>query len=320
MIEVEKLTKYYGTIPAVRDVSFSVEKGEILGFLGPNGAGKTTTMRMLTCFIPATSGTARVAGFDVFTQSLEVRRRIGYLPERVPLYKDMTTDAYLDFVARIKRIPSRDKKSKISEVKQSCGIEAISGRLIGKLSRGYTQRVGIAQALLNDPEVLILDEPTVGLDPKQIIEIRNLIKSLAGKKTIILSTHILPEVSMICDSVAIISKGRIAAKDKISRLGTDPQMKIHLTLKKTPGETTEKIVSAIMSVDGVEKALVSRNAEEYQEGFVYIEVLSRPQADPRPKISDTVVRKNWQLIELRTEKSSLEDIFLKATAREFEAE
>jgi ABC-2 type transport system ATP-binding protein len=181
MIEVENLSKNFGPISAISDVSFSVEKGEILGFLGPNGAGKTTTMRILTGFIPATSGSARVAGFDVFTESLEVRRRIGYLPERVPLYGDMTTDGYLKFVAKLKGVPARSSGDKIQEVKENCGIAEISNRFIGKLSRGYRQRVGIAQALLNDPEVLILDEPTVGLDPKQIIE-KILSKDLPGKR------------------------------------------------------------------------------------------------------------------------------------------
>jgi len=318
MIEVENLTKFYGQIPAIQDVSFSVEPGEILGFLGPNGAGKTTTMRILTGFIPATSGTARVAGYDVFTQSLDMRRRIGYLPERVPLYKDMTTDAYLGFVARIKGVPARSRKLKIEEVKENCGIKDISGRLIGKLSRGYVQRIGIAQALLNDPDVLILDEPTVGLDPKQIIEIRNLIRNLAGKKTIILSTHILPEVTMICDSVAIINNGRIAAKDSISRLGADPQMKIHLAIRKVPEGAVEKIVSTISAVKGVESVQRSKGPTRASSDDIFLEITSEAGVDPRGKISETIVRNNWELIELRTEQSSLEDIFLKATVKDAE--
>lgn len=320
MIEVENLTKYYGRVPAIRDVSFSVEQGEILGFLGPNGAGKTTTMRILTCFVPATSGTARVAGYDVFTQSLEVRKRIGYLPERVPLYKDMTTDAYLDFVAKIKGVPARHRKSKIEEVKENCGIREISDRLIGKLSRGYVQRVGIAQALLNDPDVLILDEPTVGLDPKQMIEIRNLIRNLAGKKTIILSTHILPEVSMICDSVAIINGGCIAAKDSISRLGTEPQMKIHLVIRKVQDETLEEVVSILSSIKGIEEVQLPRNASKEMIDGIPFEITSEPGADPRAEVSETVIRNHWELLELRTETFSLEDIFIKATTNEAEVE
>ncbi len=320
MIEVEHLSKNYGQIPAISDVSFSIERGEILGFLGPNGAGKTTTMRILTCFLPATSGAARVAGYDVFTESLEVRKRIGYLPERVPLYKDMTTDGYLNFAARLKGVPARSRKEKIEEVKESCGIREISGRYIGKLSRGYAQRVGIAQALLNDPEVLILDEPTVGLDPKQIIEIRNLIKNLAGKKTIILSTHILPEVSMICDTVAIINEGRIVAKDAIGSLGTEPQLKICLTIKEEPDVSSEKILSAISSVGGVEKAQAVPGAPAPAGEGMRFEVVIRPGADPRAKLAAAVVENGWQLMELRQEKHSLEDIFIEATAREAEVE
>ena len=320
MIEVEHLTKNYGPVSAIDDVSFSVEKGEILGFLGPNGAGKTTTMRILTSFIPATSGSARVAGYDVFTESLEVRRRIGYLPERVPIYGDMTADGYLNFVAKLKGVPARSRRAKIEEVKESCGIAEISDRFIGKLSRGYRQRVGIAQALLNDPEVLILDEPTVGLDPKQIIEIRNLIKGLAGKKTIILSTHILPEVSMICDSVAIINQGRIAAKDSISHLREEPQMRIHLTLEDAPKDSIEMIASALSSIAGVANAAPSAKEAGDSEKEVRFAVVSEPGCDPRAEVSAAVVQKGWKLVELRPERYSLEDVFIEATTREAEVE
>jgi ABC-2 type transport system ATP-binding protein len=320
MIEVEHLTKNYGPVSAISDVSFSVEKGEILGFLGPNGAGKTTTMRILTSFIPATGGSARVAGYDVFTESLEVRKRIGYLPERVPLYSDMTADAYLDFVAKLKGVPARSRRGRIEEVKEGCGIEEISDRFIGKLSRGYKQRVGIAQALINDPEVLILDEPTVGLDPKQIIEIRNLIKGLAGKKTIILSTHILPEVSMICDSVAIINQGRIAAKDSISHLREEPQMRIHLTLEDAPKDSLEHIVSVLSSIPGVASAEASAQEAGDPDSDDRFEVVSEPGADPRAEVSAAIVQNGWKLVELRPERYSLEDVFIKATAREAEVE
>ena len=311
MIEVQHLTKYYGTIPAITDLSFSVGRGEILGFLGPNGAGKTTTMRILTCFIPATSGTARVAGYDVFSQSLEVRKRIGYLPERVPIYGDMTVDYYLEFVARLKGVPATVRKAKIEEAKGACGLQEISHRLIGKLSRGYTQRVGLAQALLNDPEVLILDEPTVGLDPKQIIEIRNLIKSLAGERTIILSTHILPEVSMICDSVAIINEGRIVRQDSISRLQAERQLQISL-LARGPAE---KVLSSVSSIEGVERATI---AESSTEG-TRILIESKPDTDPRASISAAIVGSGWELIELRPERLSLEEIFVRATTEGGEA-
>ena len=232
----------------------------------------------------------------------------------------MTTEAYLSFVARIKGVPARFRKSQIEEVKENCGIKDISGRLIGKLSRGYVQRIGIAQALLNDPDVLILDEPTVGLDPKQIIEIRNLIRNLSGKKTIILSTHILPEVTMICDSVAIINNGRIVAKDSISRLGADPQMKIHLAIRKVPEGAMEKIVAAISAVKGVERVQPSKGRAKASSDDILLEITSEPGVDPRGKISETIVKNNWELIELRTEKSSLEDIFLKATVKEAEVE
>src|SRR5213594_3502400 len=218
MIEVEHLTKNYGLVAAIRDVSFSVSPGQIVGFLGPNGAGKSTTMRILACFVPASSGAARVAGYDVFRQSMEVRRRIGYLPENVPLYTDMRVAAYLDFVAEVKGIGRSERRRRVADVMDRCMVADVQNRLIGKLSKGYRQRVGLAQAIVSDPEVLILDEPTIGLDPKQITEIRSLIKSLAGQHTVILSTHILPEVSILCDAVIIINKGAIVAQGPIEAL------------------------------------------------------------------------------------------------------
>ena len=213
MIEVEHLSKVFNGRKAVDDVSFYVGKGEVLGFLGPNGAGKTTTMRILTCYMPSTEGTARIAGFDVFEESLEVRKRIGYLPENPPIYSEMTVDSYLSFVAKIKGTPSGQRKAQISKVVEECSLGDVRRRIVGKLSKGYKQRVGLAQALLNNPEVLILDEPTIGLDPKQIHEVRALIKSLASTRTVILSTHILPEVSMTCNRVVIINKGKVVAMD-----------------------------------------------------------------------------------------------------------
>src|SRR5260370_5128215 len=212
MIQVERLTKSYGPVTAVHDVSFSAEKGQCVGFVGPTGAGKSTTMKLLACFMAASGGSARVAGFEVFTQSLEVRRRIGYLPENSPLYADLPVAAYLDFVAEAKGVSRGARRAKVADVMDRCFVADMQHRLIGKLSKGYRQRVGLAQALLGDPEVLILDEPTIGLDPRQIAEIRALIKSLGGQHTVILSTHILPEVSMVCDSVIIINRGRIVAQ------------------------------------------------------------------------------------------------------------
>ena len=218
MLEVRNLTKRYGDIVAVRDVSFSASQGQILGFLGPNGAGKTTTMRILTGFLPATSGTAKVAGFDVFTESAEVRRRIGYLPENPPLYNDMTTSGFLRFVARIKGMPKAAIEDAIDRVVSTCGLESVRDRLLGHLSKGFRQRVGLAQALIHDPPVLVLDEPTIGLDPRQIIEIRSLIRQLAGQRTVILSTHILPEVSQICEKVVIINEGRVVLEQDMATL------------------------------------------------------------------------------------------------------
>jgi ABC-2 type transport system ATP-binding protein len=218
MLEVRNLTKRYGDITAVDDVSFSAAQGQILGFLGPNGAGKTTTMRILTGYLPATSGTAKVAGFDVFTESAEVRRRIGYLPESPPLYADMTTESYLRFVARIKGMAKADVEDAMDRAIKTCGLETVRDRLLGHLSKGFRQRVGLAQALIHDPPVLVLDEPTIGLDPRQIIEIRSLIRQLAGQRTVILSTHILPEVSQICEKVVIINEGRVVLEEDMSRL------------------------------------------------------------------------------------------------------
>jgi ABC-2 type transport system ATP-binding protein len=218
MIEVANLSKRYGELVAVRDVSFTAADGQILGFLGPNGAGKTTTMRIITGFMPATSGTVRVDGHDVFEESTEVRRRIGYLPENPPLYNDMSTAAYLRFVARLKGLGRADAATALDRVVETCGLTGVRDRLLGHLSKGYRQRVGLAQALIHDPPVLVLDEPTIGLDPRQIIEIRSLIKTLGGKRTVVLSTHILPEVSQVCDKVVIISDGRIVVEDQLANL------------------------------------------------------------------------------------------------------
>ena len=218
MISVQNLSKFFGPVLAVDRVSFEVARGEIVGFLGPNGAGKTTTMRIITGFLPATSGTVRVEGFDVFTHSSEVRRRIGYLPESPPLYNDMTVAGYLRFVARLKGMARADLAAALDRVLETCGLKDVRDRLLGHLSKGFRQRVGLAQALIHDPPVLILDEPTIGLDPKQIIEIRRLIRTLGGKRTVVLSTHILPEVSQVCDKVVIINDGRIVVEDELANL------------------------------------------------------------------------------------------------------
>src|SRR5882724_3279228 len=249
VIEVDHLTKRYGNVKAVENITFEVEKGEILGFLGPNGAGKTTTMRILTCFLPATEGTARVAGFDVFDNPMAVKRHLGYLPENPPLYHELTVDSYLDFVAKIKGVDSRERKKRIEEVKDRVSVKEYSKTIIKNLSKGYRQRVGLAQALIHDPQVLILDEPTVGLDPNQIIEVRQLIKSLSGDHTIILSTHILPEVSMTCQRVVIIAKGKIAAVDTPENLTRQLQGSDRIYLEATGPE--QGVTGKIKEIEGV---------------------------------------------------------------------
>jgi ABC-2 type transport system ATP-binding protein len=308
LIEVQDLTKTYGSVTAVDHVSFTVNKGEILGFLGPNGAGKTTTMRILTGFMPATSGTARVAGFDVFNDSIEVRRRIGYLPENPPLYPEMTVESYLDFVARIKNVPADKRSGRITDALQKTSLVDKRTELIKRLSRGYKQRVGLAQALVHDPDVIILDEPTVGLDPKQIIEVRHLIKGLAGSHTIILSTHILPEVSMTCDRVVIINKGKVAAVDTPQNLTTQLKggQKIRLEVK-APEKSLQE---ALTQIPGAGKIQIE---SPRQDGHLLATVEAVPGQDLRSQIAAKVVERGWQLYELRGVSLSLEEIFLELT-------
>ena len=311
MIEVQDLSKSFGPVTAVDHVSFTVNKGEILGFLGPNGAGKTTTMRILTGFMPATSGTARVAGFDVLQDSLQVRRHIGYLPESPPLYPDMSVEGYLDFVLRIKNVPAEQRSARLGEVLEKTNIADKRDELIKHLSRGYKQRVGLAQALVHDPDVIILDEPTVGLDPKQIIEVRHLIKGLAGSHTIILSTHILPEVSMTCDRVVIIHKGRIAAVDTPQNLTTQlkggqriqveaeaPRAPFEQLLRQIPGARTVQVEAA------------------HAAGRLTATVEAATGTDIRSQIAAKIVASGWGLYELKGASLSLEDIFLQLTTDE----
>ncbi len=310
MIQVDRLTKHYGPLTAIRDVSFSVGKGEIVGFLGPNGAGKTTTMRILSCFMPATSGTATVAGYDVFSQSLEVRRRIGYLPENVPLYLEMPVSTYLDFVAEIKGVDRARRKRRVGEVMERCGLAEVQHRLIGKLSKGYRQRVGLGQALVNDPDVLILDEPTLGLDPVQITEIRALIKSLGGQHTVILSTHILPEVSMVCQGVIIIHRGRVVAQGSLDRLAEEffPTSRIALQVAG-PGEA---IGGALRQIPGV----LRLEAEAVGDGVWRYVVESERGRDVRASIAQLVAERRWGLLELHQTGMSLEEVFLRVVAGE----
>jgi ABC-2 type transport system ATP-binding protein len=313
MIQVDNLTKRYGPVTAIEDVSFSVDKGRIVGFLGPNGAGKSTTMRILSCFMPATGGTAKVAGYDVFTQSLEVRRRIGYLPENAPLYPDLSVASYLDFVAEIKGVERSVRRARVADVIERCFVGDMQNRLIGKLSKGYRQRVGLAQALLGDPEVLILDEPTIGLDPRQIAEIRALIRSLAGQHTVILSTHILPEVSMVCDSVVIINHGRIVAQGTESELVQQafPTARIELRVAGAGGDAG----GALRALPGV----VDVTPLAVRDGAMGFLVESSRDRDVRADLVRLVTGKGWALQELHQVGMSLEEVFIRVVAGEQES-
>ena len=319
MIKVEGLTKRYARTVAVDDISFNVEPGQIVGFLGPNGAGKTTTMRVLTCFMPPTAGRAEVAGFDVMEQPLEVKKRIGYLPESPPLYPEMEVVEYLSFVGKLKGVPSRTLKSKIDEVSERCAITDVQTRLVGKLSKGYRQRVGLAQAIIHDPEVLVLDEPTAGLDPKQIIETRELIKGLAGNHTIILSTHILPEVSQTCQQVLIINKGRLVATDTVDRLTHRLRGSESIEIEVAPGEgelDAENVRQRLAQVPGVGQAVF----KETRENRHRFEVESQEGHSIRGELARSVVEAGWNLHELHAAALSLEEIFLQLTSSDATAE
>lgn len=312
MIEVEHLSKIYGSTPAIEDVSFRVETGEIVGFLGPNGAGKTTTMRILTGYLPATRGTAKIAGYEVHEQSMEVRRRIGYLPENPPLYPDMTVEGFLFFVARIKGVVAGDLASRVKSAIERCQLQEKRKILIRKLSKGYRQRVGIAQALVHDPPVVVLDEPTIGLDPRQIIEVRKLIKSLAGSHTIILSTHILPEASMTCDRITIINRGKVVATNTPSNLmaqlsaGSGYELEID-------GDVTE-IESLLENIAGV--SLVEINPNKLEGNRSLIRVTSTPEAEPGKDIASAIVNSGLGLYEMRRTRPTLEDVFLQLTTKD----
>jgi ABC-2 type transport system ATP-binding protein len=301
MIEVENLTKAYGDFVAVENVSFHVEQGEVLGFLGPNGAGKTTTMRILTAYMPPNSGTAKVDGYDVFEDSLEVRKRVGYMPETVPLYPEMSVRSYLDFMAALRNV--EDRRQAVEKAMELTNIGDRAADPIGKLSKGLRQRVGLAQALIHDPQVLILDEPTIGLDPKQIIEVRDLIRSLGRERTIILSTHILPEASEVCSRVLIINKGHIVAEDTPGRLTERLKGAERLFLQVArPSADAVAVLSAITGVTAVDP----RGEGEYEIEYA-------PGTDCRPQIAATAVRQGWELLEMRNLTMSLEDIFLQLT-------
>jgi len=303
MIEVSGVSKVYGERKAVDGITFSVSKGEILGFLGPNGAGKTTTMRILAGFMPPTTGTAKVAGLDVQADPIEVKRRIGYLPEHPPLYGEMLVRPYLRFVATIRGVPRRDIKARVERAIERCGLTQVAGRLIGLLSKGYQQRVGLAQAILHEPDVLILDEPTVGLDPSQIREIRGLIKGFAGAHTVILSTHILAEVTMTCSRVLIINEGRIAAEDTLEALAARGERTRRIALRLARGG--DGVEAQIRSIPGVLR--VTR--EEGTDGGWLVE--TEGTRDAREEIAARAVSQGWGLLELRPVTLSLEDIFIR---------
>jgi ABC-2 type transport system ATP-binding protein len=307
MITVQHLTKRYGTHMAIEDVSFDVKQGEILGFLGPNGAGKTTTMRIITCFMPPSEGTVQVAGFDCLERPQEVKQRIGYLPESPPLYQELTVTEYLKFVGQLKRLPPSRVPGRMAKVIEQLGLGSVRHRVIGHLSKGFRQRVGLAQALIHDPPVLILDEPTIGLDPKQIIEIRDVIRGLAGTHTVILSTHILSEATAICDRVVIIDRGQIVAEDTPAQLSSRLRQseKMSLTVKHPPDNWCERLSTIPGVLQVIQGATAKTSIIEYELG-----------QDLREDIAQFVVNQGVGLLELKPLSLSLEDVFLQLTQQD----
>ena len=304
MIEVDKVSKRFGSVLAVDNVSFHVDRGEVIGFLGPNGAGKSTVMRILACFFPPTSGKASVGGYDVHSHSLEVRRMIGYFPERASVYLDMSVQAFLHFAAEVKEVPRRRRRPEAERVIESCGLHDVRSRLIGNLSKGFRQRVGIAQALIHEPEVLILDEPTIGLDPEQVVEIRQLIRQLGQERTVILSTHILSEVSSVCNRIVVIHQGRVLASEPISAL----QARLEQTrrVRVEVDGPAEGIRAALAQLPGV----VGVDGESVNGGAVAF-ILEYQGEDIGPEVSQTVAQHGWGLSEMRRVEPTLEDLYLK---------
>jgi len=310
MIEVENLSKSYGPREAIKNLSFQIEKGEVVGFLGPNGAGKSTTMNILSCIMPASSGTAKICGFDIFEQSLEIRKLIGYLPETPPLYSDMVVTDFLAFASRLRNISSRETPLAVERVIEQCSLKEVKNRIIGRLSKGYQQRVGIAQALVHNPDILILDEPTIGLDPIQIIEIRKLIQDLASSHTIILSSHILPEITQICKRVIIISDGEIAAVDSLEALTTRLRKGERLLLKLR--HSNNETIGKLRTLKRVNTVI------EDQTGQFTIDC--DPQANIQDNIAQISIDNSWGIIELKPASVTLEEIFLKLTVEENEVQ
>ena len=310
MIEVKNLTRYYGTRRAINNISFQIEKGEVVGFLGPNGAGKSTTMNIISCILPASSGSAKINGFDTFEQSLEIRKVIGYLPETPPLYSDMIVSDYLNFAAGVRGVDTKRISSSVDRVIEKCSLKDVSHRIIGRLSKGYQQRVGLAQSMVHDPEILILDEPTIGLDPIQIIEIRKLIQELTAEHTIILSSHILPEITQICKRVIIINEGEIAAVDSLGGLAASLRKseRLSLTVRNSENNVIEKL-------NGLDQVISATNSE----GNEYL-IECALRSNLQDGIAKLALENNWGIVELKPVSMTLEDIFLKLTLEEKEPE
>jgi ABC-2 type transport system ATP-binding protein len=306
MIKVENLTKRYAGITAINNLNFEVEKGEIVGFLGPNGAGKSTTMKILTGYLPATSGTARIAGFDVFTQSLDVRRRLGYLPESTPLYTDMRVGEYLRYRANLKGVSGSKVREAVGEVLELCNLRDVERKIIGALSKGYRQRVGLADALVHDPALLILDEPTIGLDPNQIRQIRELIRNLGGKRTVLISTHILPEVEIMCSRVIVIHKGQIRASDTADNL-----LKNH---RATGSMRVEAKVGSGLAAEALAKIAGVKDVTVEQDGeYSIFQLRIEANADPSEEVVNLAMRQHWTLREVTRRRPTLEDVFVELT-------
>ena len=306
MIKVENLTKRYAGVPAIQNLSFEVAKGEIVGFLGPNGAGKSTTMKILTGYLPATSGHASIAGFDVFTQSLEARRRLGYLPENTPLYTDMRVGEYLRYRARLKGVPSSKLRERVGDVVELCSLREVERKIIGALSKGYRQRVGLADALVHDPELLILDEPTIGLDPNQIRQVRELIKNLGGKRTVLISTHILPEVEIMCSRVIVIHKGQIRASDTADNLLKNHRSLGAMRFEAKVGDNSA--TEALSRLAGVKDVNVERDGE-----WSIFQLRLEASADPSEEVWKLAQEKHWNVREMTRRRSTLEDVFVDLT-------
>lgn len=313
MIEVQNLTKRFGETLALDKLSFSMSKGEILGFLGPNGAGKTTTIRLLTGYLTPTKGSAIVAGINMSQNSKTARKHIGYLPETVPIYRELTVDEYLRFVCELKNVPSKTRRSHLNTIIDQCGLSTVRHKLSGNLSKGFRQRLGLAQAMISDPDILILDEPTSGLDPQQIIEIRELIRNLGGERTVILSSHILPEVSQLCERVIILNKGRLIAVDTPENLGKNLNTADTITIDVSDGNNIDILLDKLKAVTGVATAEIVLQPDPT---FFRIDIVSHSESDPRPVIARTIVESSWNLLELRKKKHSLEDTFIHLVTRE----